>query len=31
VEEHVERLMSKTGTTRRTQLVALMSGRTGSE
>jgi DNA-binding CsgD family transcriptional regulator len=31
VEKHVERLMGKTGTSRRTQLVALMSGRTGSE
>jgi DNA-binding CsgD family transcriptional regulator/tetratricopeptide (TPR) repeat protein len=31
VEKHVERLMGKTGTTRRTQLVALMSGLTRAQ
>ena len=31
VEKHVERLMGKTGTTRRTQLVALMTGLTGAQ
>jgi DNA-binding CsgD family transcriptional regulator len=31
VEKHVERLMGKTGTTRRTQLVALMTGVTGAQ